>query len=316
MPCTFLSLFIRSNAYTVKGGNRLGKFKPFRVISDLFCRFEDDDIPALGAQMTYYLILALFPFIIFLINLFSFTSLAADSGFTDSLKQYLPYDAWNIIDNIISSAIQNKSSTLLSFGGIGTLWAASNGVNALIRGLNKAYDKEETRPFWKVRLISLIFTLAFSIIIIFSFLMLVSGKIIEEHLFSSTGIPLFFQTLWNTIRYFIPILTMMSIFTLLYYYIPNHRVSFRETIPGAILSTLGWIIFSSFFSIYVNNFNSFSKIYGSLGGVIILLLWIYWSTVIVLLGGELNASLAFIRQGLKKPACKKFSVTLIAKKRK
>ncbi|MFZ5989091.1 MAG: YihY/virulence factor BrkB family protein [Bacillota bacterium] len=264
----------------------------FKTIRNIYLRFQDDDIPALAAQLTYYFILSFFPFLIFLITLVSFTPVTSEQALND-LSKIMPSSAYNIVSDIISQVVNSRRATFLSFGMLATIWASSNGMNAVIRGLNRAFDQKETRPFWKVRGLSVLATIALALTILFSFFLLVFGEIIGEQLFIFLGFSHIFKTVWTFIRYFIPLITMLLVFTLLYLFTPNRRLTLREVMPGSLFSTFGWILTSVLFSLYINNFGNFSRTYGSIGGVIALLIWLYWISIIILLGGELNATLAF-----------------------
>jgi membrane protein len=193
---------------------------------------------------------------------------------------------------------------------LATVWAASNGVNAIIKGLNKAYDEEETRPFWKVRGFSVIATLILAVVILVSMLMLVFGRIIGEYLFKWLDYPNAFPWIWSVIKLAIPLVALFGVFLLLYRVLPNRRLSWKDAVPGSLFTTLGWIVSSLLFSVYVNQFGNYAKTYGSLGGIIVLLIWLYWSSIIVLLGGEINATIAFSKEGKVKSAKKKYGLHL------
>ena len=264
----------------------------YRILfKELYYRIKKDDIPALGAQLTYYLILAFLPFLMFFINLLSFTPLT-NEDLLDNLIVYFPYETWDLIEDIVNRIVNSRNSSLLSFGAVASLWAASNGVNAVAKGLNKAYDCSEDRPFWKIRLMSVLFTMALGLIILISLLFLVFGEVLWKGLYSTIGFTTVFKAIWNIIRLVVPFLTIIALLIALYLYMPNCKLSFKSVIPGAVISTLAWTGISYVFSVCVNNFNNYSKTYGSLGGIFILLLWIYWSSIIILLGGEFNAAYA------------------------
>jgi len=262
-------------------------------LTDLYKRFRDDEVPALGAQMTYYLLLSFFPFLIFLVSLLNYTQLTGEI-ILGNLEPLLPYDAYVTVNNIIAETAFTGSNTLLSIGMIITIWTASNGVNAIIRGINKAYSEKETRPFWKVRGISILFTLALALAFLFALIMLVLGRIVGVTLINYLGASyLLIAQLWEVFRYLVPLGTILVTFLFFYKYSPNRYVSFREVLPGSLFTTIGWILSSVAFSFYVNNFVNFALIYGSLGGIFILLIWLYISSIIVLIGGEINALMAF-----------------------
>ncbi|TYQ14978.1 UNVERIFIED_CONTAM: membrane protein [Acetivibrio alkalicellulosi] len=267
----------------------------FKIIRRIYLKFKDDDVPALAAQLTYYLILSFFPFLIFLITLLSYTPITSERVIRD-ISTILPATSYGIILDTINQILASRSGTLLSIGMIAAIWTSSNGMNAVIRGINKAYNIDESRPFWVVRGISIIATIALAIGILFSFILLVLGELIGKNLFQFMGFSYLFISVWTIARYIIPILFMLLVFILLYRFTPNNSQHCRDIIPGAVFSTAGWILISILFSFYVKNFNNYSNMYGSIGGVIVLLLWLYWISIIILLGGELNASISLIKK--------------------
>lgn len=268
-----------------------GELVIIQVIKHLYHRFKEDEVTALAAQLTYYLVLAFFPFLIFLLTLLSYAPLVSDLPLRQ-LSSLLPWEAYIQVEGIIEETIRARSQTLLSIGMIITLWAASNGVNAIIHGINKAYFEKETRPFWKVRGLSILFTLGLALVILFAFFMLVFGRMVGEALFAWLGADHYFAQIWRPIRYLIPFITMLAVFIAFYRFSPNRRLQFREVLPGAIFASIGWIISSLVFAWYVDHFTNYTRIYGSLGGIVILLIWLYLSSIIILLGGELNAVLS------------------------
>jgi membrane protein len=291
-----------------EGEKNMGK-RLFHFIEQLYCRYQDDEVVALGAQMTYYLILAFFPFLIFLMTIVSYTSVTSNDILAN-ISPVMANNTYTVIANFVNEILKAGNSTLLSFGMIGTIWASSSGIMAIMRGLNKAYDEEEDRPFWKVSGISLLLTLAMGVVILLSFVLLVFGKGIGEHLFVLLHFPANFDTIWNTIKFSIPLITMFIVFIFLYQIAPNRRLNIRDVIPGALFTSLGWIITSVLFAFYVNHWGNYTKIYGSIGGIIVLLIWLNISSIIILLGGEINATLSFIREGKSKQSCKKFALSL------
>ncbi|WP_020433810.1 YihY/virulence factor BrkB family protein, partial [Paenibacillus riograndensis] len=186
----------------------------------------------------------------------------------------------------------------LSFGMLGTLWAASKGINAIIKGLNRAYDIEESRVFWKIRGIAFLATLFIGLVVLLSILLLVLGTWLKTQVFLLIDLPYGFQKIWDLLQYAVPLFVMFLVFTLLYWIAPSRRLTLKEVMPGAMFATLGWIITSILFSVYVNQFSNFTETYGSLGGVMILLIWLYISSIIILAGGEINAIL--MKRSLKR----------------
>ncbi|MGI6776907.1 MAG: YihY/virulence factor BrkB family protein [Acetivibrionales bacterium] len=257
-------------------------------------RYKEDEVAALGAQLTYYLILSFFPFLIFLITLISYTPLTHEESIK-TLEHLMPPQTYGLVVEMRRQVMSSDRRTILSFGMIATLWTASRGVCALIKGINKAYDQEETRPFWKLNGISILFTLGIALVILFSFVLLVLGKVLGEYLFNMLGITKLFKTAWDFIRYFTPLLSMTIVFVSVYYYIPGKRLKLKQVLPGSAFAVIGWVLLSVVFSFYINNFSIYTTTYGSIAGIIILLLWLYWCSIIILIGAEINATLAFDR---------------------
>lgn len=280
--------------------------KTLSFAENLYCRFQDDEVPAMGAQLTYYLILAIFPFMIFLVALIGYTPFTT-WDLLDALKKVLPQSNSQVLVDAIRNMQNNRSGALLSFGIIGALWSASSGVNAIIKALNKAYDEPETRPFWKVKGLSLLVTLVLTLVLVSSLALLVFGRWLGEWIFRTFALPDFFDELWSVAQFAFPIVIIALVFTAMYKYVPNRHLKFKEVLPGALVATVGWIAASGLFAFYVSNFGNYTKTYGSLGGVIVLLTWLYISSIIVVLGGEVNATLAFDREGKSKPECKKYT---------
>lgn len=285
------------------------KEKAIEFVHCLVSRFREDDVPSLSAQLTYYLILAFFPFLIFLVSVVGFAQLSADDLLAEFIR-VLPSDSGTTVRDIIAEVTENRSGALLSIGMLATIWAASNGVNAIIKGLNKAYDEEENRPFWKVRGMSVLATLVLPIVIIISMVLLVFGKGIGEYLFEWMNYPDGFTLIWAAIKFAVPLIALFSVFMLLYRITPNRKLTWKAVIPGSLFTTVGWIVSSLLFSFYVNQFGNYTKTYGSIGGIIVLLIWLYWSSIIVLLGGEINATLAFSKEGKVKCETKKYGLQL------
>lgn len=268
--------------------NKLKKSTMYKYLKQLIFRYKDDEISGMSAQITYYLILAFFPFLIFVFNLLSFTNLPSEILIT-SFHKFIPDDIRDLVMSIMAQTLQNKSEALLSLGVVGSLWATSKGIFAIMRGLNKAYDVDENRKFIKRNLVALVSTIGVIAMIMISLVMIVLGKMIEIYVFGLVGATDLLNIVWSIIRYCIPAIVMFVTFSLLYKYVPNKKLKCRNIRVGAVFATIGWIITSLLFSFYVNNFGNYEKVYGSLGGMIALIVWLYISTFVLLIGGELNA---------------------------
>lgn len=282
------------------------KMKSWELLKDLYARFMNDDLLSTGAQVTFFLLLSLTPFLVFLITLITYMPFVNFQDNIEVLTAFMPANAYEILRDIINQIITNRSGTLLSFGMLFTLWLSTNGVASLIRGINRAYDQEETRPFWKRRAVSLCFTIELAVAIILSLVLIVFGKILGTQVLHFLGFPDVSLSIWDYARYSIALITTILVLVSLYHNTPNRRLRFREVIPGAIVASIGWVIVSIAFSYYANNLGNYPKVYGSLGGIIALLTWIYLSSIIILMGAEINASLMFSKIGCKKLKLKRF----------
>lgn len=259
----------------------------YQYIRQLIFRYNDDDLAAMSAQVSYYLILAFFPFLFFLINLLSFTPIP-NRLLTSNLSLILPQGSALVVNNILVHTLEAKSTTILVLGMLGSLWAASRGMAAIIRGLNHSYGVKENRSFLKLILTALMSVIGLTGIIISSFFMLVLGRIIGAYIFDLVGAKTLFYSVWTFLRYTLSLILMIVTFYLMYRYLPNRRLNFNHIIVGTLFTTFGWILGSLVFSYYINHFGSYELIYGSLGGVFALIVWLYISTLIFLLGAELN----------------------------
>ena len=280
--------------------------KSWEFLKDVYARFMNDDLLSIGAQATFFLLFSLFPFLIFLIALITYMPMVNLQDSIQALAALMPANAYLILRDIVNQTLANRSVTLLSFGVLSALWSSASGVTSLIRGINRAYDQEETRRSWKITAVSLYFTLELAIAIIFSLVLIVFGKVLGTQLFHFLGFSDASLQVWNYVGYIIALITTILVFISLYYNTPNRRSKFREVVPGAVVASLGWVIVSIAFSYYIDNFGNYSKVYGSLGGIIALLMWLYVSSIIILMGAEINASLMFSKMGLEKPKLRRF----------
>lgn len=265
------------------------------LIIQVIRKFDEDEVFALASQLAYSLVLAFFPFLIFLMTIIGFLKLDSTQVLL-TLKALLPDNAFNLISNTVLDIVSYQNGNLLSFSLILSIWSASTGFAAVIRGLNRAYNEKEKRGYIKVKLISILCTFGMTFVIILALVMLVFGNVINGVLvkYSYFGGNLLY-VLWSTLRYVIIIVAMIFVFAALYHYTPSKRLTWREVMPGAIFSTIGWLVVSLGFSYYVNNFANYSRLYGSIGAVIVLMTWIFLSSNIILIGGEINAILSLNR---------------------
>jgi membrane protein len=278
----------------------------WRLLKDLYARFVNDDVLSTGAEVAFFLLLSLFPFLIFLMTLVSYVRMVDVQDSLQVLAALMPASAYEILRDIVNETIADRSGTLLSLGVLFALWSSTSGVASLMRGINRAYDQEETRRFWRMKAISLGFTVELAVVIAVSFILVVLGRILGTRIFQLLGFSDVSLEIWNYGMLAIVTITSTLMFMFFYHVAPNCRLRLREVIPGAVVASIGWVAVSLAFSYYANNLGSYSKVYGSLGGIIALLMWMYLSSISILMGAEVNASLMLSRMGVEKVKFKRF----------
>ncbi len=254
-------------------------------------KIGDDDIFALGAQLAYYMVLSFIPFLMFLMTLVGFSHLNSDAVL-NLLSNVMPTEAFNIIQSTVIEIVDREQTGLLWISIALAIWVSSSGFKAVIKGLNKAYGVKETRSYIKLKLISMIYTILLALIVIATLFLFVFGDVIGDFFMKVLEHPEFIYYIWNILRYVVVILIMILFFMFLYNATPCVRLGWLEVIPGAVITTLGWISISYIFAYYVNNFSNYSRLYGSLGAVFMFMTWMFITSMILILGGEINAVLA------------------------
>ncbi|MCC9022461.1 YihY family inner membrane protein [Bacillus nakamurai] len=259
-------------------------------IKELFARFTLHEGQSKSAELAYFFLLSLFPLMIFMLTLTAYLPISKEDVL-GAVDQYAPDSAMSMVKSIAEQTLNNRSGGLLSFGIIAVLWSASNGMNAIVRAFNHAYEVEENRSFIIIRLTSIFLTIAMVITILIALLLPVFGREIGLLAADFIGAPDLFLNVWSVVRWVISPLILLIVFTALYIFAPNKRLSFHFVLPGAVFAAAGWIIVSMLFSFYVGTFANYSATYGSIGGIIVLMIWFYLTGTLLILGGEINALL-------------------------
>jgi membrane protein len=266
----------------------------FDVLKRTGQEFMADDCMGLAQQVAFSALLAFLPTVILLIGLLG---LFGDSAF-NSLEQFVGTVAPNGVIKMIQLAkedsAQNKSGSAIAFvvGTFAAAWAASGAMGAMMKAVNRAYERIETRPFWKQRLTAIVLVAATGLVTAGMFLLIVFGGALGDAIVSRTGLGGAFKLFWNIVRWPIAFCAVLLFFALVYYLAPNmSQRSWRWISPGSIVGAILWLVLSGLFAIYTSFSSSYSKTYGSIAGAIILLLWLNYSSWAVLFGAELNAEL-------------------------
>jgi membrane protein len=254
----------------------------------LWHRIEEDDIPGLSAQLAYFFLLSLFPLLIFIFTLLPYLPIPYPD-ILGNIREFAPPQTMDLIEKNVNYVMNTRNGGLLSIGIIGTIWSASNGIHALVRAFNKAYNVKESRSFFVSRGMAILLTIGMIFVFIVAVLLPIFGREIGVFLFSYLGFKMEFLRIWEMLRLAVSALILFLIFTGLYWIAPNVKLRCRSAFPGAGFATVGWIVSSYALSFYVSKFNNFSLTYGSIGAIIVLLIWLYISGFIIIVGGEINA---------------------------
>ena len=265
---------------------------PRQVIKQSITDFLEDDMSTYAAALAFRVLIALFPFIIFLLTLLGALGL---TDFFDWLLQQartaLPPDAFQIVSQIIGEIRGQPRGGLLSFSILFAIWGASAGMRSLMNALNVAYDVVESRSTWKRYLLSILYTIALAFILIAITALMVLGPSAIEWLGGQVGLSAFVTGLWAWLRWPLIVVLLLLLFALIYKAAPNIDQPFKFVTPGAVLGVLIWIAASLGFSLYVGNFGNYGATYGSLGGIVVLLLYFFLSAAVLLFGAEINATI-------------------------
>ena len=244
-----------------------------------------------AGHIAFMTLFSSFPFLIFL------TSVAGELGQTDAAREFvtmalraLPDEVSGAILPAIGEVMSTRRTGLMTISILASLWATSSGIEALREALNIAYGVEETRPIWFCRLQSLAFTIIFSICIMLVILVLVVGPVLWSYIRPHVDMPWEWGWMYEALRYFIAVALLYLVVALLYRWLPSRHLPRREILPGAAVTVVLWIALASLFSLYLQNLGRFSVTYGSLGGIVITLMFFYLSALIFIFGAEINSA--------------------------
>lgn len=253
---------------------------------------SEDDCFGLAAQLAYYFFLALFPAVLFVLAVASFFPLA---DFVDdivrNLRPVVPSEVLAFLEEQLRRLSNAGSGGILTLGILGAIWSSSAAVVAIIGSLNRAYDIDESRPWWKVRITAIGLTIALALFVVVSFTLILAGPTLAEYLASSLGFGPVFEWSWKILQWPLAFFLVCTAVGLVYYFAPDAEQDWVWITPGAVLGTLLWLLVSLAFKVYLTNFEDYNASYGAVGGVIALLLWFYISSLAILVGAELNAEI-------------------------
>ena len=271
---------------------------PFPIKTALTRTYDDvarNHTLQMAAALSYYFVLSLFPSLIFLSAVVAY--LPVPNLFEQALSmmsRFLPPDSMGLVRRVLADVITPNRGTFLSFGILGTAWAASGGFAAAIEALNIAYDVKDDRPFWKTRPLAIALALITGFLLLLALSVMIVGPRFGEWLAARVHLSHLFVLLWPYIHWTIAIGFTVLAVEALYFLAPNVKQRFLATLPGAVLAVGCWLGLSYLLGMYFRHFAHFNKTYGTLGAAIALMTWLYWTGFAMLLGAELNAELAKI----------------------
>jgi membrane protein len=245
-------------------------------------------IPLHAAYAAYFIVLAVFPALVLILSVLRYTGMEV-RGLVELLDDILPSTMAEGAEELIYSTYRNSSGAMVGVSAVTALWSASRGIYGLLTGLNAVYGVSENRGYIYTRSISVVYTFVFILILLLTLVLHVFGNsIINLMRQVDNPVVIFFIDLID-LRFFLLLFLQSLVFTLMFMVLPNKRRSrFMESLPGGVLSSLGWLVFSDIYSIYVENFSKYSTIYGSVYGIAITMLWLYCCMSILFYGGALN----------------------------
>jgi membrane protein len=261
---------------------------------------NDHAVTDSAAQLSYYALFSLFPFLFFLVTITAWLPLGgAFAELLGELSEIMPSDASTVVTQHVATLLETPRPRLLTVGLAITLWSASRGVDALRKALNLAYDVRETRSIWRTQSIALGATVAISVVVLASIAMVLLGGQAGLWLAERAHVGLQFQVVWGWLRWPCTALVFMLGVAVAFYVLPDVKQEFRYITPGSVASTVLWLLATWAFTQYAEHFGKYNATYGSIGGVVVLMTWLYISGLVLIVGGEMNAVLEHASPGGK-----------------
>jgi membrane protein len=260
------------------------------VFKRTFKSFLADDAMGMSAQVAFSSLLAFFPAMVFLVAVLDL--IGAYEALAEFLAPIAPGDVLATIETLQEDTSKGTSVIAFFVGAAGAVWAASGAMNAVIKAVNRAYDRVETRPFWKTRAIAIVLVVLMGLVLAGLLLLIVFGGPLGTAIAEKAGLGGAFELLWTILRWPIAFLAILLFFSLVYYLAPNVDVrNWKWVSPGSLTGSVGWLALSGLFALYTSFSDSYSKTYGALASGIVLLLWLNYSAFALLFGAELNSEL-------------------------
>ena len=262
----------------------------YLLIKEILDKFNRDYVSVFAAQAAFFIILSFFPFLMFLLTLLQYLPIQ-ESVLMETFTSIMPQALHSSVVLIISEIYDRANGTIISLTAITALWSASKGFLGLVRGLNSVYDIEETRNYFRLRFVSTIYTLLFTVLLVITLVFLVFGNSLYYWIINQIPSLQDVALLIISVRAIVTLTILTIFFLLMYIVIPNRKTRLIAELPGALLSAAGWLGFSYLYSFYIDNMSNFSSTYGSLTAIVLLMLWVYFCMYILFIGAEMNVFL-------------------------
>jgi membrane protein len=271
---------------------RFGGLTPLKLTRLGIKKIDEDELSTRSAALSFYFLLALFPMFLFLLSLIGLIAghgSQMGNNIVAAIGQLAPGSSSEVLKQVVQQTLTNSGGLKLAAGILGALWAASGGMGAIITSLNVIYRVKETRPWWKQKLTVIGLTLALALLILVASALVLYGGSIGQLIATRVGVGKAFWILWRIVQWPMTFLAMFLSFSIIYYFGPDlQERKWYWVTPGSAVGVILWLIASVGFRIYLHFFNTYSAMYGSLGAVIILMLWLYITGFAILVGGETN----------------------------
>ena len=254
-------------------------------LKKLIFYLSQQQVPLYAANASFFLVLSVFPVLVLLLGLMRYTGLQVEI-FTDLVAAVVPAALMPMVNRLVLSAYVNSTGTVLSISAVAALWSASRGMYSFLTGLNAIYEVQENRGYFRTRLISMGYTFAFLLVLLLTLVLHVFGADLL-HLLGEAPIPVFLLNLLD-LRVFVLLILQTALFCAMFVVLPNEKNRLGGSIPGALLASIGWQVFTNVYSIYSQKFTAYASIYGSVYVVALGMLWLYFCICIVFYGGVLN----------------------------
>ena len=272
---------------------KLGGLTPWQLLKRVYHEFDADEVFTRSAALAFYFVSALVPMVFFLMAILGLLAQGHDlqSGLLGYAGRFMPPDAYTLLQKTLKEITNSSTGLKLAIGLVLALWSGSGGVSSIMDALNRCYHVKDSRAYWKQRLIALGLTVALAALTITALIIILYGGDIAKFVGNHTGMSAALVTAWRIVQWPVALFFVVSAFALLYFWGPDTEQEWQWITPGSLVGVLLWIGVSLIFRAYLHYFNSYSKTYGSLGAVIILLYWLYISSIALLAGGEINSEI-------------------------